>query len=88
VKTSAISVAIRDQRVADEQNAQGLVVRADADLKTAQISLGYTTIIAPITGRIGRALVTKGNLVGPDSGNLTVIVSQDPMCVIFPVSQR
>lgn len=88
VKTSATSVAERDKRVADQTNAQGAVVRADADLKTAQINLGYTTIVAPITGRIGRALVTKGNLVGPDSGPLTLIVSQDPMFVTFPVSQR
>jgi len=88
VKTSATSVAVRDQRVADEQHAQGAVVRADADLKTAQINLGYATITAPITGRIGRAMVTKGNLVGPESGALTLIVSQDPMDVLFPVSQR
>ena len=88
VKTSATSVAERDKRVADQTNAQGAVVRADADLKTAQINLGYTTIVAPITGRIGRAQVTKGNLVGPDSGPLTLIVSQDPMFVTFPVSQR
>lgn len=88
VKTNATSVATRDQRVAEEQNAQGAVVRADADLKTAQINLGYTTIVSPITGRIGRALITKGNLVGPDSGSLALIVSQDPMFVTFPVSQR
>jgi membrane fusion protein (multidrug efflux system) len=88
VRTSATSVATRDQRVADEQNAQGSVVRADADLKTAQINLGYATITAPIEGRVGRALVTKGNLVGPSTGNLTLIVSQDPMFVMFPVSQR
>jgi membrane fusion protein (multidrug efflux system) len=88
VETNATSVSTRDQRVADEQNAQGAVVRTDADLKTAQINLGYTTILAPITGRIGRALVTKGNLVGPDSGPLALIVSEDPMFVTFPVSQR
>jgi membrane fusion protein, multidrug efflux system len=88
VKTSATSVATRDQRVAEEQNAQGAVVRSDADLKTAQINLGYATISSPITGRIGRALVTKGNLVGPDTGPLALIVSQDPMFVTFPVSQR
>jgi len=88
VKTDAISVATRDQRVADEQVAQGAVVRATADLQTAQINLGYTTISAPVSGRIGRALVTKGNLVGSDTGPLALIVSQDPMFVTFPVSQR
>jgi membrane fusion protein, multidrug efflux system len=88
VKTSAASVAVRDQRVADEKNAQGAVVRADADLQTALINLSYATIVSPITGRIGRALITKGNLVGPNSGALALIVSQDPMFVAFPVSQR
>ena len=88
VKTSATSVATRDERIAAEKNAQGAVAMADADLKTATINLGYTTIISPITGRIGRAKVTKGNVVSPDTGPLVLIVSQDPMYVTFPVSQR
>ncbi|MBV8650765.1 MAG: efflux RND transporter periplasmic adaptor subunit, partial [Alphaproteobacteria bacterium] len=88
VRTSAMSVAQRDQRVADEQNAKGALVQAQANLETAKVNLGYTTISSPIEGRVGRALVTKGNLVGPDSGSLTSIVSQDPMYVLFPVSQR
>ena len=88
VKTQATSEADRDQKVALEQNAQGAVVIAEANQKTATINLGYTTIIAPISGRIGRAKVTKGNVVGPDTGQLVLIVSQDPMYVTFPVSQR
>jgi membrane fusion protein, multidrug efflux system len=88
VKTQATSVADRDQRVAAEQNAKGAVVIAEANQKTAAINLGYTTILAPISGRIGRANVTKGNVVGPDAGVLVLIVSQDPMNVTFPVSQR
>ena len=88
VKTSATSVAVRDERVAAEQNAQGAVIRADADLKTAGINLSYTDIIAPIDGRVGRSAVTKGNVVGPTSGVLTVILSEDPIYAVFPVSQR
>jgi membrane fusion protein (multidrug efflux system) len=57
-------------------------------LDTAKINLGYTEIVAPVSGRIGRTNITKGNVVGPDSGPLTVVVSQDPMYVTFPVSQR
>jgi membrane fusion protein, multidrug efflux system len=74
--------------VAEEKTAQGNVVVADAALRTAQINLGYTAITAPITGRIGRASVTRGNVVGPDNGSLALIVSQDPTYVLFPVSQR
>ncbi len=88
VRTSATSVATRDERVAAEQNAQGAVIRADADLKTATINLSYTDITAPIAGRIGRSAVTKGNVVSPSSGTLTTIVSVDPMYATFPVSQR
>ncbi|MBS0643148.1 MAG: efflux RND transporter periplasmic adaptor subunit [Proteobacteria bacterium] len=88
VKTSAMSVANRDERVAAEQNAQGSVIRAEADLRTATINLSYTDIVAPIDGRIGRSAVTKGNVVGPDSGVLTVILSEDPIYTVFPVSQR
>lgn len=88
LKTSAGSVAVRDQRVAEEKGAQGDQTTAEANLKAAQINLGYTEIKAPISGRIGRTKVTKGNVVGPDSGVLAQIVSGDPMYVSFPVSQR
>jgi membrane fusion protein (multidrug efflux system) len=88
VKTSVSSRALLDERVAEEKGAQGEVVIADANLKTATVNLGYTEITAPISGQIGRSRLTKGNVVGPDSGILTTIVSRDPMYVTFPVSQR
>lgn len=88
VKTDTASRALLDERTARQQNAQGGVVIADANLKTANVNLGYTEITAPITGEIGRSRLTKGNVVGPDSGVLTQIVSRDPMYVYFPVSQR
>ena len=88
VKTNVTSLAERDRKVADQKKAQGDVVTASANLKTAQINLGYTDITTPISGMVGRARATRGNVVGPDSGILTTIVSQDPMYVVFPVSQR
>jgi membrane fusion protein (multidrug efflux system) len=88
VKTHTTSPADRDVKVAAQQSAQGDLIIADANLKTAQIDLGYTHITAPIGGRIGRSAATLGNVVGPDTGPLTVIVSQDPIYVVFPVSQR
>jgi membrane fusion protein (multidrug efflux system) len=88
LKTNATSTATRDDRVAAERNAQGALAMAEANVKTAQINLDYTTIIAPIAGRIGRAKVSRGNVVSPETGPLTLIVSQDPMYVAFPVSQR
>src|SRR3954470_6603797 len=82
------TVVARDQARAQEEQASAAVAVSEANLLTARINLGYTQISAPITGRIGRTSVTKGNLVGPDSGVLASIVSQDPMYVLFPVSQR
>lgn len=87
-KTNATSFAERDRKVAEQKKAQGDVVTADANLQTAQINLGYTEITAPIGGIVGRTRVTRGNVVGPDSGVLTTIVTEDPMYIVFPVSQR
>jgi membrane fusion protein (multidrug efflux system) len=64
------------------------VLNTKAQLQQSQISLGYTEIHSPIDGRIGRTAVTIGNVVSPSSGTLTTIVSQDPMWVVFPVSER
>jgi len=88
MEKNAGTVVARDQAVAMEAQAKGQVISDTATLDTAKINLGYTDITSPIDGRVGRTNVTIGNVVGPDSGPLTVIVSQDPMYVTFPVSQR
>jgi membrane fusion protein (multidrug efflux system) len=77
-----------DEAIAAEGSGKGAIMTNEANLQTAQINLGYTDIIAPITGKIGRTTLTKGNVVGPESGVLTTMVSQDPMYITFPVSQR
>jgi membrane fusion protein (multidrug efflux system) len=82
------SVASRDQALAADGEAGGAITTTEADLATARINLGYTDITSPIAGKIGKTNVTKGNVIGPNSGVLTSIVSQDPMYVTFPVSQR
>ncbi len=82
------TVVARDQALAADQEADAAILKAQASLDTAKINLGYTDITSPIEGRISKTNITKGNVVGPDSGVLTTIVSQDPMYVSFPVSQR
>lgn len=86
-KQSGTQVA-RDQAFAADQSAEGALLIDEANLKTARINLGYTDITSPIDGKVGRTNITIGNVVSPDAGPLTVIVSQDPMYVSFPVSQR
>ena len=88
LKRSAGTEVARDQALAADQQARGSILEAEANLQTAKINLGYTDIVSPIAGKIGRTSVTRGNVVGPDTGTLTTIVSQDPMYVTFPVSQR
>lgn len=77
-----------DTARATQGNVQGQLLTAQAQLKTAQINLGYTTITSPIDGKIGRTNVTAGNVVSPSSGTLATVVGQDPMYVVFPVSVR
>ena len=86
-KQAGTAVA-RDQALAADQQAQGQILSDQANLDNANINLGYTDIVSPIAGKISKTNITAGNVVGPDSGPLTLIVSQDPMYVSFPVSQR
>jgi membrane fusion protein (multidrug efflux system) len=82
------SAVARDQARAADEQARGTILVDQANLDTAKINLSYTDIVAPVTGKIGRTSVSKGNVVSPESGPLTIIVSQDPMYVTVPVSQR
>jgi membrane fusion protein (multidrug efflux system) len=77
-----------DSTLAAERALAAQIEGAQAQLKTAQINLGYTDIRAPIEGRITSTAITEGNVVSPTSGTLATIVSQDPMYVIFSIAQR
>ena len=88
LEKSAGTAVARDQALAADQQAQGQILADQANLDTANINLGYTDIASPIAGKVSKTNVTAGNVVGPDSGVLTLIVSQDPMYISFPVSQR
>jgi membrane fusion protein (multidrug efflux system) len=80
-------VAQLDQRTAEQGQARAGVMEAEANLRDAQIQLSYTEIKTPISGRIGRAAVSPGNLVGPDTGVLATVVQDNPMQVLFSVTQ-
>ena len=57
-------------------------------METAELELSYTDVKAPFAGSIGRAHYSVGSYLGPTSGALATIVSQDPTYVVFPVSVR
>ncbi|MBW6401147.1 efflux RND transporter periplasmic adaptor subunit [Roseomonas sp. HJA6] len=86
--TGAGTQVALDNAQAAERTGQAQVLSAQAAVRVAQINLGYTDIVSPIAGQIGRTNLTIGNVVGPDTGTLATIVSQDPMRVAFTVSQR
>jgi membrane fusion protein (multidrug efflux system) len=69
-------------RATADSDAAG-VASAKAQLETAEINMGYTEIRSPINGQIGATAVNVGNVVGPTSGVLATVVSQDPMYVNF-----
>ena len=88
VRSGAGTRVTLDNAIAQERTASAGLLGAQAQLRSAEISLAYTEITSPIAGKIGRTNFTLGNTVGPDSGSLATIVSQDPMRVAFPISQR
>jgi membrane fusion protein (multidrug efflux system) len=77
-----------DSALASERALAAQIAGAQAQLRQAEINLGYTEIRAPIDGKITSTAVTEGNVVSPTTGTLANIVSQDPMYVNFPVSVR
>lgn len=88
LRTNTGTQATYDTRLSEQLQAKAQVESAEASLRDAQIQLSYTEIKSPITGRIGRAAVSPGNIVGPDSGVLATVVSEHPMRVLFPITQR
>lgn len=87
-RTRSVPEATLEQRRGEELRARADLAMARAALREAELNLSFTRITAPIAGQIGAAAVSPGNLVGPDSGALAVLVRQDPMHVGFAVSQR
>ncbi len=82
VAANAVSKQEFDAAVAAEKAAQAQVAAARAALRTADISLGYATVTAPISGRIGRSLVTEGALVSAaESTQLATIQQINPLYV-------
>lgn len=87
LEANAISKQDYVNAVAAFKQADADVASARAAVTTAQINLGYASVTAPISGRIGRALVTEGALVGQGDATPLALVQQiDPMYVNFTQS--
>ena len=76
-----------DQAVARQRQALADIGVAKASLARAEVDLSYSTVTAPISGRIGRALVTEGALVGKgEATHLATIEQFDPIWINFSQS--
>src|SRR4051794_5948449 len=91
VATQAISREELDARTSGRAESDAAIKSAEAALRIARLNLDWTTVRAPITGRVSRAEVTSGNLVqaGPPAATLlTTIVSLDPIYVYFDSDEQ
>jgi membrane fusion protein, multidrug efflux system len=71
------------------ENARAVIRADEAAVENARLQLGYTTVQSPLDGRMGRAEVRVGSLVGKGEATLLATVSTlDPMYVNFSVSER
>ena len=87
VEANAISKQEYANAVAAEKQAEADVAAARAAVRTAEINLGYASVTAPISGRIGRSLVTEGALVGQGEATPLAVIQQiNPLYVNFTQS--
>ncbi len=89
-QTQAVADSIVDQRRQTLQAANAAVIQSEGALKRAQLDVEFSHVVAPISGRASRHLVSVGNLVqGSESGAtlLTSIVSLDPIYVYFDMDE-
>jgi multidrug efflux system membrane fusion protein len=80
-----------DRRAAVRNEAEARIASTEAALRGAELNLEFTRVAAPITGRVGRAEITEGNLVESGAAQvkpLTTLVSLDPIYVYFDVDEQ
>lgn len=90
IKGKTITQEDYDKAIADEAEASASVKQAQATLDTANLNLEFSTVTAPIGGRVSRAAITKGNLVNATAGSptlLTTVVPVDPIYGYFDVDE-
>src|SRR5688572_13180980 len=83
IEKRAISQEEFDARTSGNEQAAANVAAAEAAVETAALELSFTQVRAPISGLVGRAEITAGNLVAAGQTLLTTLVSIDPIYVSF-----
>jgi multidrug efflux system membrane fusion protein len=89
---NGMSVEEYDRRNSARAEAEAQVASVEASLRGAELNLEFTHIVSPITGRVSRAEVTRGNLVTSGGGGpatlLTTVVSLDPVYAYFDADEQ
>lgn len=88
---NAIAREEHDRRAAFAQESAAQAAAVEAGLRAAELNLEFTQVRAPISGRVGRAIVTEGNLVSSGPGEatlLTTVVSLDPVYAYFDADEQ
>lgn len=86
-KSGNISQSSVDTREAENSVAKAAVLQAKAALNLAKLDLSYTDVKAPFTGKVGLANYSVGEYL-PSNSVLATLVSNNPMYVLFSVSER
>jgi membrane fusion protein (multidrug efflux system) len=84
---NAVSKKDLDDAMGKVNAAAAAVEMARAEVDTAQLNLGYTTISAPVTGVSSYARIQNGAYVNQQSGPLTYVAQLDPIWVDFSISE-
>lgn len=88
---NAMSPEERGRRAAFAAESAAQVSAVEAALRAAELNLEFTRVTSPIDGRVGRAIVTEGNLVSSGPGEATVmtsLVSVDPVYATFEADEQ
>lgn len=84
---AAVSKEELQKDLAARDTTQAQVNAAKANVEQAQLNLNFTKVVAPISGRLSRTLITRGNLVVADQTVLTTIDALDPIYAYFDVDE-
>jgi multidrug efflux system membrane fusion protein len=76
-----------DQRTSTLHQAEAALTMDDAMIRTAELNLGYTRIVAPFAGRLGKNLAPVGTLISVSGAPLNTLVQLDPIYVTFNPSE-
>jgi multidrug efflux system membrane fusion protein len=88
---NGMSVEEYDRRASARNEAEARIASMEGALRGAELNLEFTRVTAPITGRVGRAEITEGNLVGSGPAQLkplTTVVSLAPIYVYFDADEQ